>query len=236
MAATKASALRVARETPTLRERTTQKLRDAILTMHFKPNERLVERDLCEQTGVSRSSVREALRQLEAEGLVERQGATGLFVASLSLDAARQIYEVRAAIEAAMARRFVERASVEDLAALRHAMRALETAAMAKAVRPYVVAFDRFYDVMLRGSCNEVARRILGTLHARITYLRSVTSAKEVPGRREETVRLMRGILEAAERRDGDTMASRCAAFVERSAEFALEVLRQDRAVDANAD
>jgi len=129
MAATKASTLRVTRETPTLRELTTQKLREAILTAHFKPNERLVERNLCEQTGVSRSSVREALRQLEAEGLVERQGAKGLFVASLSLDAARQIYEVRAAIEAAMANRFAERASAADLAALRHALRRVSRAA-----------------------------------------------------------------------------------------------------------
>jgi GntR family transcriptional regulator, trigonelline degradation regulator len=231
MVATKTSTLRVAREQPTLRELTTQKLRDAILKMHFKPNERLVERDLCEQTGVSRTSVREALRHLEAEGLVER-GAKGLFVASLSPEEAAQIYEVRAAIEAAMARRFAERATSPDLAALGEAMRALESAAEAKAVRPYVVAFDRFYDVLLRGSGNEVARRILGTLRARITYLRSVTSAKEVPGRRAETMAFMRTIVEAAERRDGDAMAQRCAAFVERSAEFALEVLRQDRAVD----
>src|SRR5262245_22656466 len=91
--------LRIARDLPTLRDLTTDKLREAIMTQRFKPGQHLVERDLCEQTGVSRSSVREALRHLEAEGLVERRGNRGLFVASITADEARQIYEVRAAIE-----------------------------------------------------------------------------------------------------------------------------------------
>jgi len=74
--------LRIARDLPTLRDLTTDKLREAIMAQRFKPGQHLVERDLCEQTGVSRSSVREALRHLEAEGLVERRGNRGLFVAS----------------------------------------------------------------------------------------------------------------------------------------------------------
>lgn len=233
MAARRASALRVARETPTLRELTTQKLRDAIVTAHFKPSERLIERELCEQTGVSRSCVREALRHLEAEGLVERQGAKGLFVASLSPEEARQIYEVRAALEAAMGRQFVARASAADLSALGQALTALEHAVAAKSVRPYVTALDRFYEALLRGSGNEVARRILGTLRARITYLRTITTARATQERRRATLRLMREIVEAAERRDGDAMAERCAAFVERSAAFALAVLGEHASGDA---
>ena len=90
--------LAVARDTPTLRELTTTKLRDAILSLHFKPDQHLVERELCAETGVSRTSVREALRQLEAEGLVERRGTRGLFVSSPTVEEARQVYEVRAAL------------------------------------------------------------------------------------------------------------------------------------------
>ena len=86
------SELAVVRDAPTLRELTTAKLREAILSLHFKPDQHLVERELCEQTGVSRTSVREALRQLEAEGLVERRGHRGLFVASVTAEEARQIY------------------------------------------------------------------------------------------------------------------------------------------------
>ena len=65
-------AIKVVKETPNLRELTTEALRNAILSMHFKPNQKLVERTLCEQTGVSRTCVREALQHLVSEGLVER--------------------------------------------------------------------------------------------------------------------------------------------------------------------
>src|SRR5438067_1216231 len=103
--------LRVSRDAPTLRELTTETIRDAILRMHFRPGQRLVERQLCADTGVSRTSIREALRQLEAEGLVERAPGRGLLVAAISMDEARQIYEVRAALEPTFARLFVKRAT-----------------------------------------------------------------------------------------------------------------------------
>ena len=127
--------LAVARDTPTLRELTTTKLREAILSLHFKPDQHLVERELCEETGVSRTSVREALRQLEAEGLVERRGKRGLFVSSVTTDEARQVYEVRAALEPEMARLFAERATARDLKALEGAFRELEKAGQNRNVR-----------------------------------------------------------------------------------------------------
>ena len=71
--------LKVERRTTTLRELALEKMRTAILEAHFQPGERLVERSLCEGLGVSRTVVREVLRHLEAEGLVDsipNQGAT----------------------------------------------------------------------------------------------------------------------------------------------------------------
>src|SRR5215475_9405817 len=122
------SELAVVRDAPTLRELTTAKLRDAILSLHFKPDQHLVERDLCEKTGVSRTSVREALRQLESEGLVERRGNRGLFVSSVTAEEAQQAYEVRAALEPEMARLFTERADSQHLKGLEGAFHQLEKA------------------------------------------------------------------------------------------------------------
>ena len=218
--------LAVSRDTPTLRELTTTKLRDAILSLHFKPDQHLVERELCEQTGVSRTSVREALRQLEAEGLVERRGNRGLFVTSVTIEEARQIYELRAALEPAMARLFAERADAQDLEALEDALRQLEKAGQKSNVRAYVTAYDRFYDVLLQGSGNELARQFLRTLRARITYLRTITTEESDTAYRKQTIQLMRQILEAALARDGERLARRCRSFVERSAIFADTVLR----------
>jgi DNA-binding GntR family transcriptional regulator len=220
------SGLAVARDLPTLRELTTAKLRDAILSLHFQPGQHLVERELCEQTGVSRTSVREALRQLEAEGLVERRSNRGLFVASVTAEEARQIYEVRSALEPEMARLFAERAGVRDLQALQDAFRHLEKSGQKHNVRAYVGAYDRFYDVLLRGSGNDLARRFLGTLRARITFLRTITTQESDAAYRKETVQLMRRILEAALARNGEQLARRCRGFVARSAKFADAVLR----------
>ena len=220
--------LRVVQNQPTLREMTADRLREAIFSQHFKPNERLVERDLCAQTGVSRTCVREALRHLESEGLVERRPNKGLYVTSISADEARQIYEVRGALEPMVARLFVERASESEVKALRQTVAQTSAAISGKSVRAYVQGFDDFYDVLLRGSRNDVARRILQALHARITFLRTLTANKAPLARKRETVALMRGITEAAAQRDANEVSRRCIIFVKRSAAYTLQVLRDE--------
>jgi GntR family transcriptional regulator, trigonelline degradation regulator len=217
--------MRVARDLPTLRDRTTDKLREAIVSQRFKPGHHLVERDLCQQTGVSRSSVREALRHLEAEGLIERRGGRGLYVAAITVVEARQIYEVRAAIEPEMARLFAARATDSHFAALSGALDALEQAIAHSDIGGYVHALDAFFDTLIDGSGNHVARRIVLTLRARISFLRSITTAKAKVARQRETLALMRAIAADARRRDGHAVSAKCRGFVERSAAFALEVL-----------
>jgi len=83
---------KVNRNPVTLREIVLDKLRGAIMNFQLLPGDRLVERDLCERLGVSRTSVREALRHLESEGLVEFAGAKGPRVAIITLeDVARHL-------------------------------------------------------------------------------------------------------------------------------------------------
>jgi DNA-binding GntR family transcriptional regulator len=205
--------------------RSTNALRTAILSFHLPPGARLVERDLVGRLGVSRTGVRAALQSLEGEGLVVR-GRRGIFaVADLSADAARQIYEVRAALEPAVARLFVERATDEQIALLGQAVTRAEAAARSLDGHAYVAAFHGFYAVLLAGSGNEIARRILDTLEARITYLRYLTTLRAPQSRQLRTVALLRGIFDAVAERAPEQAARRCAAFVKRSARFALEVL-----------
>jgi DNA-binding GntR family transcriptional regulator len=207
--------------------KTTRALREAILTLHLIPGTRLVERDLVTQLGVSRTGVRAALQALESEGLVVR-GQRGVFsVAAVSVDEARQIYEVRAALEPAIARWFIERATPARIEALGVAVQRAEAAAHALDGPAYVEAFGTFYAVLLAGSGNEVARRILDTLNARISYLRHLTTQRSALARQLRTVSLLRGIYAAVQARAPALAARRCAAFVTRSARFALEVLAE---------
>src|SRR6516225_6230489 len=123
------SELAVARDAPTLRELTTAKLRDAILSLHFKPDQHLVERELCEQSGVSRTSVREALRQLETEGLITSIPNKGPVVASVTAAEAKDIYELRAVLEGLAARKCALEATEGEIAGLRRAVVAFRKAA-----------------------------------------------------------------------------------------------------------
>ncbi|MCA3262494.1 MAG: GntR family transcriptional regulator [Telmatospirillum sp.] len=217
--------LRVGRNAPNLRERATVKIRNAILRLHYKPGQKLTERMLCLETGVSRTSIREALRQLEAEGLVERGPRRGLMVAALSPSEARQIYEVRLALETASAGLFVQRASAKDVEALKLACDAIERDINRKPVTDYVQSIDRFFDILMRGADNEVARSILRNLRARINYLRALTAEASGAERESETLAIMRGVVDAAIRRDVDDIVQRCKSMVERSARYAIALL-----------
>src|SRR6188768_4396301 len=89
-----------------LREQVIGALRAAILDFRLAPGQRLVERELIEQLGVSRTTVREALRELTSEGLVTVVPQKGAVVATPTLEDAIDLYDVRAALESLVVQRF----------------------------------------------------------------------------------------------------------------------------------
>src|ERR1700743_1459943 len=103
------SELQIVRKSATLRLLVEDKLRAAIATGRFKPGQRLVERELCELTGVGRTSIREALRPLEAEGLVTVVPHRGPSVSKMTVEEARHLYAVRGLLEGYAGRCFATR-------------------------------------------------------------------------------------------------------------------------------
>src|SRR5439155_958317 len=193
-------------------------LRRAIVEQQLPPGHRLIERELIEQIGVSRTTVREVLRELAAEGLVTTVPQKGAVVAVPTAEEAAELYEVRAALEALAARRFVEHASADELEELRAAFAELEQVTVEGGdIRAMLRAKDRFYDVLLRGSRNRAVHAILSGLKARVAVLR--TSSLSQPGRPERAVAEIRAIVEAVEARDGESAAQACARHVGRAAE-----------------
>ena len=104
---------------PSLRDQIASQLRASIVDGTLKPGTRLVERELCEQMGVSRPSVREAMRQLENEGLITNLPNRGPIVVVVTQKAAANIYQVRSAIEGLAARLFARNASDAAMAAIK---------------------------------------------------------------------------------------------------------------------
>ena len=212
---------------PLLRGRTLKTLREAILASHLRPGERLVERTLCQQTGVSRSSIREALRHLESEGLVESRGSKGMFVSVLSMKQALEIYEVRAALEAEAAKHFAARATGEELEALKEAYEGIVKVAYSDP-DAYGRGIDGFFEVLFTGAGNATAHALIRTLRARINLMRNKTIRLATKERTKGSLAKMKNIVKALEKRDGEAAAEACRSFVVRSAEFAAAQLKDE--------
>src|SRR3954451_11087538 len=105
-----------------LREQVLDVLRQAMLDFRLRPGQRLIEHELIEQIGVSRTTIREVLRELEAEGLVTTIPQKGAIVVVPSPEEAAELYEVRSALEQLVVKNFVERATDEQIAELRQGL------------------------------------------------------------------------------------------------------------------
>jgi DNA-binding GntR family transcriptional regulator len=196
------SALTVDRTVKSLRERTLDKLRDAILNLRFKPGERLVEHQLCDQLGVSRTVVREVLRHLEAEGLVKTLARQGPVVARPDPDSVAEIYELRGLLEALAAQACAERASDRDAAQLGEALDRIEAAYRRNDPIAVLKATTEFYAVLFMSSGKVVAWEVVQSLNARVNFLRAMTIS--TPGRDKSGIAEMRRIVDAITARKPD--------------------------------
>ena len=221
------SALRI-EDVPTVRAIVAQKLRGAIMSGNLKPGQRLVERELCEMMGVSRPSIREALRLLEADGLVNTVPHRGPMVSTISLDEARQLYAARAVLEGFAGR---ECARLHDPAVVRRIGDAL-TRLKAALAKPDMIAVleakTDFYAALIGGCQNAFIERMLKPLHDRITLLR-ITSMSQ-PKRVNKSLREVTAIWRAVQSGDEDLAERCCVDHVKAAAVAALDMIQRSMA------
>ena len=225
------STLRI-EDVPTVRTIVAQKLREAIMSGTLKPGQRLVERELCEMTGVSRPSIREALRLLEADGMVNTVPHRGPAVSTISLEEARQLYAARAVLEGFAGR---ECARLRDPAVVRRMGDALTRLKAAFGfAKPNMMAVleakTDFYAALIGGCQNVFIERMLKPLHDRITLLR-ITSMSQ-PKRMNRSLREVTAIWRAIQRGDEDLAERRCVDHVEAAAVAALDMIERSAARD----
>jgi DNA-binding GntR family transcriptional regulator len=150
-----------------LRDKVAGELRAAILAGRFKPGARLIEDRLAEEFGVSRNPIREAIRTLASEGLIEVSARRGAVVASLSPREAEELLEVRATLEAANARLAARRRDPEVLNELRAVLdegaAAVETGSVAELQR----LNDLFHFNLAQAGHNRVLADLMHTLRDR---------------------------------------------------------------------
>ncbi|GAA1683699.1 GntR family transcriptional regulator [Citricoccus zhacaiensis] len=215
-----------------LRHQVAEGLRDDIHEGNFAPGQRLVESQLCERYGVSRTVVREALRQLETEGLIQVEPNRGPVVVVLTEQDVQDLYRVRGSLEGLAGELFAEAATADECDGLIREHQRLDLALKEGTLKDQVNAKDRFYDSLLAGTHNAVLQSMVASIHGRTRLFRSLSL--QAPGRPQESIRELQTVTTAAAV-DRDPAAARaaCEAHISRAGELALKTLRQQDIEDA---
>ena len=222
------SDLNVAREAVSLRYLVENRLRAAIGNGTFKPGQRLVERELCEQTGVGRTSIREALRQLEAEGLVTTIPHRGPVVSTISAEEASQLYDLRALLEGFAGRECARFRDPDILGRLRKQYERMVVVAHQDDHRDLLAAKTEFYAAMLEGCGNTFVQRFLNMLLNRVTLLRMTSMTQK--NRIDHSLKEIEEILTAIETGDADAAGNACIQHIHNAAAVAIEALKRNEA------
>lgn len=132
-------------ERDTFQTAATNRLRKLILTYQVKPGERLIQDDLANLLGVSRTPVREAIRQLETEGLITVLPYKGAIVSTVTAEEIEGVYQVRIALESHASRLAARNLQAKDLKVLRELLDEMRQAAHAGMPEASLDANRRFY-------------------------------------------------------------------------------------------
>jgi DNA-binding GntR family transcriptional regulator len=208
---------------PTLRHQIVERLKEAIELGQFPPGARLIDRELCERMGVSRTSIREAMRELEAAGLITTLPNKGSIVSVVTPEMARSIYEIRAVLEGLAARLFARRASANQIAALKKTVDELASVYTNYTPQSMMRAKTEFYGILLEGSGNPIVADMLRIIHTRVSQLRATSHSN--PSRAKQSIAEIREIVAALETRNDEAAWYKCVRHIENAAEAALAVL-----------
>lgn len=207
------------RQAAPLREQVVATIRRGIIDSTFPPASRLKEKELCATYGVSRTVVREALRQLESEKLVRLESNVGPVVSELSLTDVKDLYEARGALEATAAKLAASTASEDQLNVLTSVFDEI-IRLDPNEIEKLVDLKNRFYDALMDACGNGVIAEMFGNVQARISQLRRITLSD--PGRHAATVNELTAVVEAIRRRDADGAYAAAFTHVRSAAGIAL--------------
>lgn len=188
-----------------LRDSIFVQLRDDILRGRFSRGESLVELKLASQYGVSRTPIREAIRQLEIEGLVRYLPNRGVVVEGITTQDVEDIFVIREHLEGLVARWAAARVTPEELKKLHEVLELQEFYVAKDDVHQITVLDTEFHRLLLEASKSKSLRYALGSMldYVEQARLRSLS----VPGRIHDSVREHKSILEAVEAGDSEEAA-----------------------------
>lgn len=194
-----------------------QILRQAILGEQLKPGERLVERKIAMQLGVSRTPVREAIRKLESEGLLRHVPRKGVVVTRLSPQDAWEIYQIRAVLEGLAARMAAEWITQEEVEHIEKLIAEMEKAVESKDLSYLNELNSRFNDAIYGASRSPRLKQMITNLYDYIVSFARI--GYNLPGRIQEVLAEHKALFDAIKKGDVEEAERVARRHVERSCE-----------------
>ncbi len=211
-----------------LHEHAARKLRTLIVRGDLLPGEPLLEVNLSEALGISRTPLREALKQLAAEGLVELQLNRSAVVAPLRREELTELFEAVSGIERCAAELAALRMTEQDVERLEALQMRIERHHERGELRDYFEANQQIHGTIVGFARNSVLKASHDALLARVERARLF--ALSADGRWEESVQEHRQILAALKARDAERAGQLLARHVRRTGEIVADTLTQKKA------
>ena len=183
-----------------LREVVCETLREAIRSGVLKPGERLMEIQLADELGVSRTPVREAMRKLELEGYVIMLPRRGTYVANISIRDINEVFEIRTTLDALASGFAAERITEEELEQLERLLVSIGENIETRNMKKVVEDDMEFHDILYKASRNQRLVGIISNLREQMTRFRSMSMS--YPGRLKKTLEEHSRLVEAIAQRD----------------------------------
>jgi len=201
------------------------KLREDILNAVYKNDEKIIEAKVAEEIGVSRTPVREALKQLELDGLVENIPNRGVIVKGVTEKDIEDIYTMRIAIEGIAARWSVEKMSEKSLKDLIDIYELMEFYTRKKEVDKTFELNTKFHETIYKAACSRYLEHTLSDFQQFIRSARKKSLSSE--GRLEEALGEHKKILDAFIERDVEKAVDALTKHIERSRYIVGEIIKK---------
>ncbi|RDG39209.1 GntR family transcriptional regulator [Streptomyces corynorhini] len=216
-------------EQTSMQAKVAQELRQMIISGELPPRSSLSEMALSQTFGVSRTPIREALKQLQIEGLVEVRPRVGTFVAVPSRREITELFQMKELLEGAAARLLAFRGSVPVVDQLSATMAAADAAVRAGDSERYEELVHEFHDLIVVGADNSKLEAHYRTLMNQLAYARLVRTSLAQPGRLSESDREHHRVLDLILAKDGDGAERVMREHVRRSHQALMAGMDHDR-------
>ncbi len=209
-----------------LRELVLDAIRGAIMNGTLQPRERLMEIQMAEELGVSRTPIREALRKLELEGFIVMVPRKGAYVSDLSFKDIADVFEIRAALEGLAAGLAAERITEEELEWMERLLVEKQEAITQDDIGKLVEVDTKFHELMYQASRNVRLGSIISNLREQIQRFR--LTSLSYPGRNKLSLEEHKKIVEAIQARDYQLARQLATEHIENAENVLIECIKLD--------